>query len=150
MVKKLKIAVWLRVLTHPFLLLLFLSACSSGPAIQESRVELPFWYENPSYPGYIGVTASAMPQKIGGIEGQRRAALLMARAEMAKMKNVQVQSLSETVTTTTNSGVRFSNEDYRRIGSTQALQLYNVVVKDEWIHPETGELFLWLVYPVSP
>lgn len=136
---------------RPFLYTLFLaaSACGTGPVAQNGDVQLPAWYDDPSYPGYIGVIASAPPQSMGGLEGQRRAALLLARAEMARMKSVQVQSLSLTSTTTTGSGVTFSNEDFRRVGSTQLLQLNNVVVKDEWIHPQTGELFLWLVYPVG-
>ena len=139
-----------RALKRPFLVLLalLLSSCSTGPA-SPGGVQYPAWYEDPSYPGYIGVTASAPPQSMGGLEGQRRAALLIARAEMARMKSVQVQSLSLSSTTTTAAGVTFSNEDFRLAGSTQILQLNNVVVKDEWINPETGELFLWLVYPVQ-
>jgi hypothetical protein len=147
----LKIMTWKRALLRPFLATLFIAAsgCGTGPVSQSSDVDLPVWYDDPSLPGYVGVTASAPPQSIGGLEGQRRAALLIARAEMARMKSVQVQSLSQSSTTTTSSGVTFSNEDFRRVGSTQLLQLNNVVVKDEWINPETGELFLWLVYPVS-
>ena len=146
-----KIKAWRRALSRPFLftLLLAASSCSTGPVSPVGGVELPAWYYDPSYPGYIGVTASAPPQSMGGLEGQRRAALLIARAEMARMKSAQVQSLSQTSTTTTSSGVTFSNEDFRRVGSTQLLQLGNVEIKDEWIHPETGELFLWLVYPVG-
>lgn len=140
---------WARALLRPCLFALLVSGCNTVPVSQGGDVELPFWYDNPSYHGYIGVTASAPPQSIGGLEGQRRAALLIARAEMARMKGVQVQSLSLTSTTSTSSGVTFSNEDFRRAGSTQLLQLNNVVVRDEWVHPETGELFLWLVYPVS-
>lgn len=139
---------WKRAQLRLFLFALLVSGCSSGP-VSQGNVELPAWYEDPSYPGYIGVTASAPPQSMGGLEGQRRAALLIARAEMARMKSVQVQSLSLTSTTVTGSGVTFSNEDFRRAGSTQLLQLNNVEVRDEWMHPETGELFLWLVYPVS-
>ena len=134
---------------RPCFLVLLLAGCNTMPESQGGDVELPAWYNDPSLPGYIGVTASAPPQSMGGLEGQRRAALLIARAEMARMKSVQVQSLSQSSTTTTGSGVTYSNDDFRRAGSTQLLQLNNVVIKDEWIHPETGELFLWLVYPVS-
>jgi hypothetical protein len=138
-----------RALLRPLLLALLLAGCNTNPSTRDSSVQLPAWYEDPSYPGYIGVTASAPPQSIGGLEGQRRAALLIARAEMARMQSVQMQSLSLSSTTTTSAGVTFSNEDFRRAGSTQILQLNNVEVMDEWIHPETGELFLWLVYPVA-
>jgi hypothetical protein len=139
----------MRALLRPLLFALMLAGCNTTPSTQDGAVKMPGWYENPSYPGYIGVTASAPPQSMGGLEGQRRAALLIARAEMARMQSVQVQSLSLTSTTTTGSGVTFSNEDFRRAGSTQILQLNNVEVMDEWVHPETGELFLWLVYPVA-
>jgi hypothetical protein len=140
---------WTRALLRPCFFALFISGCNTVPVSQGSDVQLPAWYDDPSLPGYIGVTSSAPPQSMGGLEGQRRAALLIARAEMARMKSVQVQSLSQSSTTTTSSGVTFSNEDFRRAGSTQLLQLNNVVVRDEWIHPQTGEMFLWLVYPVS-
>jgi len=97
----------------------------------------------------MGVTSSAPVQKMGGIDGQRRYALLRARAEMARMQNVHVQSKSETFQEISSSGVKFNYDDYKKLSSSQALDLYNVVIKKEWINPETGELFLWLTYPIN-
>ena len=120
-----------------------------GGSTREQGIQLPDWYYNPTVPGFVGVTASAKPQSMGGLEGQRRTAVMIARAEMARMKSVQVESTSLTSITSSGSGVQFSNEDMQRRGSVQMLQLGDVVIKDEWVHPETKELFLWLVYPVN-
>jgi hypothetical protein len=73
----------------------------------------------------------------------------MARAEMARMQGVQVTASSKTTVTSSKTGVQFSNADMRRLGTTQLLQLNNAEIKQEWVHPATGELYLWLVFPVS-
>ncbi len=127
---------------------LLISGCVTG-AKKSPQQQLPEWFHNPHYDGYVGVTSSAPVQKIGGIQGQRRVALLKARSEMARMQNVQIQSHSKTFREVSSAGVKFNYDDYRKISSAQALDLYNVVVKDEWVNPETGELFLWLTYPVK-
>ncbi len=138
-----------RACLRPFLLALLLSACNNTSITTKTDVALPAWFYDPSFPGYVGVTASAPPQSIGGVEGQRRAALLMARAEMARMQGVQVTASSKTTVTSSKTGVQFSNADMRRLGTTQLLQLNNAEIKQEWVHPATGELYLWLVFPVS-
>ena len=125
-----------------------LAAC--GPSgTRQAEVPLPGWVDNPSAPGYVGVVSSAMPQPIGGIEGQRRVALLAARAEMARMQSAQASGTNLTSITASSDRVKISSEDFRRVSSAQALSLYDVSVREQWLHPVTGELFLWLVYPVQ-
>ena len=40
-----------RALVRPLLLALVLAGCSTGPSTEGRRVDLPAWYEDPSYPG---------------------------------------------------------------------------------------------------
>lgn len=132
--------------------LLFSGCVTTGDktTTNANQQQLPNWFYNPHTAGYVGVASSAPVQQMGGIEGQRRYALLKARSEMARMQNVQVEARSETFQEVSRAGVKFNHDDYRKLSTTQALDLYNVIIKDEWINPETGELFLWLAYPVAP
>ena len=136
----------------PLTAIILSSALLVGGCATESKIKqqsLPEWFYNPHTPGYVGVASSAPTQKMGGLEGQRRYAILKARAEMARMQNVQVQSESNISQKVSNSGVKVSYDDFRKLSSAQTLDLYNVEIKDEWVNPETGELFLWLSYPVN-
>lgn len=132
------------------LLAIFATGCNTVSQTKESNIELPKWIDNPEYPGYVGITASAQPQQMGGIEAQRRVAHMLARAELARVRSTAVQSKSRIETTSSNSGVTISSDDFRRASTAQALQLNDVKVIEEWTHPETGELFIWLAYPVTP
>lgn len=132
------------------LTIILISGCNSATVPNQSQVALPKWIDNPEYPGYVGITASAQPQRMGGIEAQRRVAHMLARAEMARVRSTSVQSKSRIETTVSNTGVKISSDDFRRASTAQALQLNDVKVIEEWTHPETGELFLWLAYPVTP
>lgn len=136
----------------PLLILsiLLISGCNSATVREQSGVALPKWIDNPEYPGYVGITASAQPQQMGGIEAQRRVAHMLARAEMARVRSTSVQSDTRIETTASKSGVTINADDFRRASTAQALQLNDVKVIEEWTHPETGELFIWLAYPVTP
>ena len=125
------------------------SAVVDEPAL-ETNIALPDWVDNPEYPGYVGITTSAQPQQMGGIEAQRRVAEMLARAEISRIKSSSVQSRSTIVTTSSNAGVNISSDDLRRVSSAQALRLNDVKIIEEWTHPETGELYMWLAYPVTP
>ena len=87
---------------------------------------------------------------MGGIEAQRRVARMLARAEMARIKSASVQAQSTSEITSSSSGVKISSDDFRRVSTMQALQLNDVKLVEEWTHPDTGELYMWLVYPVYP
>jgi hypothetical protein len=132
-------------------LLALLAGCVSNSVKTGTNTgsNLPDWFYNPHYKGYMGITSSAPVQKMGGIEGQRRVALLKARAELARMQNVQVEARSKTFREVSKQGVKFNYEDYKKLSTAQGLDLYNVSIKDEWIDTNTGELYLWLIYPIS-
>ncbi|MBC8211221.1 MAG: hypothetical protein H8E21_09130 [Gammaproteobacteria bacterium] len=135
----------------PYLLLaIFVTGCSTVNQPTETTIALPTWVDNPEYPGHIGITASALPQQKGGIEAQRRVAKILARAEMSRFKSASVESQSRIATTSsTSGGVKISADDFKRVSTVGALQLNDVKVIQEWTHPETGELFMWLAYPMT-
>ena len=95
------------------------------------------------------MTASAKPQQMGGIDAQRRVAHMLARAEISRIKSSSVQSASTVETISSNKGVTINADDFRRVSTVQALRLNDVKVLDEWTHPETGELYMWLAYPIN-
>jgi hypothetical protein len=132
------------------LISVFIAACNTATVQNKSDVILPKWIEEPAYPGHVAITTSAQPQQMGGIDAQRRVAHMLARAEMARIKSSSVQSRSTTEITSSSSGVTINADDLRRISSIQALRLNDVKVIEEWIHPESGELYMWLAYPVDP
>ncbi len=129
--------------------LLFNGACSTStherPNNQEIKNNRPHWIDNPSLKGHLSITASAMPQNMGGLLGQRRAALLRARAELAKNSRVVVsKSFSSKKVQDQNNPV--INQSL----STQANELQtleNARIHAEWSNPDNGELFIWYVIP---
>lgn len=107
----------------------------------------PLWFYSPGHGGYLGAVGTAKIQKEGGYANQKRLALRIAQAELARQINVIVDTELTTEETVIDRGVA---EEYRsKLGSlskhdTKQL-IKNAVIKDEWINPETGELYLWVV-----
>jgi hypothetical protein len=128
---------------------ILLIACKTAPTPYEQTVMHPEWIDNPDYAGYIGITTSAQPQQMGGIDAQRRVARVLARAEISRIKSTSVESTSTFETNSSNKGFTVSAEGFDRISTAQALRFNDVKVVEEWTHPETGELFMWLAYPMS-
>ena len=126
---------------------LSLFACSKPgsvkPASSGGQSLVPAWVNDPSHNGHIGVVGSAMPQKIGGLEGQRRAALLRARAQLAREVRTRIKK-RQTFTRTENTEDVVVNQKIES-KSTELQQLDSAFIKAEWIHPATSELFIWLV-----
>jgi len=130
--------------------LLVVAACATGcgttgPA--KPAKLYPAWVVNPDLPGYTGVIGAAPPQDMGGRDAQYRVAMLKARQELARMIRVQVEA--RTTTSIEQRGGQ-ATQDYdseMRLRASQALQLDRARVVDEWVDPETGELYIHLVTP---
>jgi hypothetical protein len=106
----------------------------------------PVWYSSPVYGGYIGGVGVALPQN-GGYPVQRRVAITLAQADLARSVKVDVNneftSERTLIDTATQSAYR---EVYSSISRQSAEGLIaNPVVKDEWLNPNTGDLFIWVV-----
>lgn len=136
-----------------FAIVFLFTACSSKVIKNEIHTapinisNHPAWLEKPELDNHLAVVASAMPQTMGGLEGQRRAALLRARAELAKdvrvyvskSFNVEKNSQQEQATVQQNLNIR----------ATELQQLEGAKINAEWISPENSELFIWYVIPLK-
>ncbi|MFH1898695.1 MAG: LPP20 family lipoprotein [Candidatus Desantisbacteria bacterium] len=103
----------------------------------------PVWVYQPDYGGVLGAVGIAKKQEKGGSAAQKRLAVIIAQAELAKQIEVMVDTRLETEKTT------IGNEYSSKLSSlsrqeTQQL-IKNAVARDEWIQPETGELYVWVV-----
>ena len=129
-------------------ILLLCSACSTSLNKQDKQVasnNFPHWLNDPALEGHLTVTASAMPQNIGGMEGQRRAALLRARAELAKNTRVFVNKSFTSLQT--KDQITFNQQ--LSIRAIELQQLTGANVRAEWIDPASSELFIWYVIPIE-
>jgi len=118
----------------------------AAPDDQQFAGTFPVWMGNPNMGGYIGAVGVAASQD-GGYARQKRLAITIAQEELGRQLGIIVESelsieklivqkgLSEEYSSTINSLSKHNSNEY----------LTNAVVKDEWIDPATGELYLWLV-----
>lgn len=125
------------------LIISMLSACM-GTGTKVAGVELPNWFHDPDIPGYIGISATAAPQSFGGIEAQQRVAESKARAELGRMARVQVQSRN-LVRKSDQEGVDMQTAS--RLSSAEMLDLSRMEVREQWLHPTTGDLYIWVLVP---
>jgi uncharacterized lipoprotein YajG len=127
---------------------LLLAGCAgtSSKTAKPNKV-YPAWVINPDYPGHIGVVGSAPRQDMGGQDAQHRVAMLKARQELAQMIRVHVESTTRSEVEDRGGRVSRDLEVQTRLRSTEALSLERARVVDEWVDPETGELYIHLVTP---
>ena len=126
-----------------FFLVSLLTACM-GSGSKVAGVQPPDWFYNPDLPGYIGVSTTATPQSFGGIEAQQRVAESKARAELGRMARVQVQSRN-LIRKSDQEGVDMQTAS--RLSSAEMLDLSRMEVREQWLHPTTGDLYIWVLVP---
>ena len=124
-------------------LVTLLTACM-GSGSKVAGVQPPDWFYNPDIPGYIGVSTTASPQSFGGIEAQQRVAESKARAELGRMARVQVQSRN-LIRKSDQEGVDMQTAS--RLSSAEMLDLSRMEVREQWLHPTTGDLYIWVLVP---
>jgi hypothetical protein len=122
------------------------TGCGSAAPAKPAKV-YPAWVVNPDLPGYTGVIGAAPPQDMGGRDAQYRVAMLKARQELARMIRVQVEARTTTRIEERRGQTTQDYDSEMRLRSNEALQLDRARVVDEWVDPETGELYLHLVTP---
>ncbi len=103
----------------------------------------PIWVYQPDYGGVFGAVGIAKKQEKGGYAAQKRLAVIIAQAELAKQIEVMVNAELQTEKTIVNHDYSSKFSSLSRQETQQLIK--NAVVKDEWIQPETGELFVWVV-----
>ena len=123
-----------------------ITACNGG-MVRPSNSQLPAWYYEPDMPGYLGISVSAPVQSMGGIEAQRRVAISKARAELGRITRVNVQSSNviSQISSRDQSTTDFQNRT--RLSSSEHLDVSNMEVREEWVDPKTGELYIWTLTP---
>ncbi len=128
--------------------MLLVAACATGGAGPAKPAKVyPAWVLNPDLQGYTGVIGAAPPQDMGGRDAQYRVAMLKARQELARMIRVQIEARTTVQTEERRGQVTQDYDSEMRLRTNQALQLDRARVVDEWVDPETGELYLHLVTP---
>lgn len=125
-------------------LVVLLTACMGTGGSRVAGVELPDWFYNPDIPGYIGISTTAAPQSFGGLEAQQRVAESKARAELGRMARVQVQS-KNLIRKSDQEGVDMRTDS--RLSSAEILDLSRMEVREQWLHPTTGDLYIWVLLP---
>ncbi|MFH1897359.1 MAG: LPP20 family lipoprotein [Candidatus Desantisbacteria bacterium] len=103
----------------------------------------PIWVYQPNYGGVLGAVGIAKKQEKGGYAAQKRLAIVIAQAEIAKQIEVMVDTELQTEKTMINQDYYSKFSSLSRQETQQLIK--NAVVKDEWIQPETGELYVWVV-----
>lgn len=138
----------LRIIIFCLAAALLLPGCAgSGSKAGGSNAGAPAWILNPDKPGYQGVVGAAPKQDWGGLEAQRRVALMKARQELAQMVRVQVESTTRSQIEERAGKVSRDSDIETRLQSSVALSLEQARVIEEWVDPQSGELYLWLVTP---
>ena len=119
---------------------LFSFACGTTPT---TLITVPAWFNQADMPGYTGISVSAAPQAFGGIEAQRRVALLKVHAELGRIQRVTVNT--ELVLTESSDSRDLQTQT--RLSSTEALDVSELEIRDEWIDPTTQTLYIRVLIP---
>lgn len=128
-------------------LLLWIAGCTAqGPKQQESasreKTNLPGWVLEPEITGCLVGVGYAKPQKANPAY-RRRVAMMRARAEIAKAVELYVTTQLTMEKSCTDEACR-SAMNTRSRHMTQQL-IGGATLKNEWIDPETGILYIRLI-----
>jgi len=110
---------------------------------------LPDWVLRPDRSGYLAVVGSAPAQAMGGHVAQRRAARIDAERRLAEQIRIYVNRKQSVSRIQQGREVASSFESATTLESGAALSPSNAQIIKEWVHPESGELFVLLGLPVS-
>lgn len=131
------------------LLLLGCAAAGTKTSGDKPGSGAPAWVLNPEKSGYISVVGSAPKQDWGGHAAQYRVAEMKARQELAQMVRVRVESTNRYATEDRGGKVSRGADVETRLQSSVDLSLESARVIEEWMDPQSGELYIWLVTPAQ-
>ncbi len=108
---------------------------------------LPTWVKNPRYDGYLGAIGIAKRDDNSGYERSRRLAKILAEAELAKQKQILINSICKLEKTAVFSNAVLTRYTSKiQCQSEQIAKAYlKTIVSHEWIDPRTGDLYLRVV-----
>lgn len=110
----------------------------------DDDVSKPAWIADPTRGGTIIAAWGSTPgDAVAGRGAMRDRALDSARRELARMVMVRVQAVLKDYVAESGSGATAFTESVSRSVAVQSIRAS--YQRDEWIHPKTGELFIWAV-----
>lgn len=111
---------------------------------EEPRVDIPLWVDDPRFVHHIGAVGTAPKQKFSGEEAQTWVAIEDAQVNL----NLNYLKQQRELMLKHEKLLPLEHESNMDL-SVRKLLLHNAIVRDEWIDPQTGTLYLWLVLPIS-
>ena len=109
---------------------------------------LPVWVSNPNYGGVLGGVGIAKKRPGMGYAEQKRLAKQIALADLAK----QIEVIVKTETTSVKVNMDTQRLKYYKSKfesysehEVRSLLIKNAVIEDEWVDPQTGDLYVWVV-----
>lgn len=133
-----------------FVISILISGCASLSQNTSSKIESsarPAWLLNPEKQGYQSVVAAAPRQDRGGHDAQYRVAVMKAYQELAQIQRVQVTSTNLILLEDRGGKVTRNLDVETQLQSRVALGVGDARVIEEWVDPENGDLYIWLVIP---
>jgi len=95
-------------------------------------------------PNVISIVSSSVKQPFGGIEAQRRSALLRAKSEISKIAKTRIKA-NQMIQSNDKHGSVEENYDMNvQERSLNWLSFEHLNIKEQWIDPASGELFMWV------
>jgi hypothetical protein len=107
----------------------------------------PVWVYNPNYGGYLGAVGIAKKSVKGGYPEQKRIAIMIAQANLAKQIRLVLNSkvYTEKMRISKKEFEEYKSKLYSLSKQSANEFLKHTVVKDEWIDEKTGDLYVWVV-----
>ena len=109
---------------------------------------LPVWVSNPNYGGVLGGVGIAKKIPGKGYAEQKRLAKQIALADLAKQIELIVKTeLTKVEINVDTKTLQYYKKKFSSYSEQEVRELLikNAVVEDEWIDPQTGDLYLWVV-----
>ncbi len=109
---------------------------------------LPVWVHNPNYGGVLGGVGIARKIPGKGYAEQKRLAKQIALADLAKQIEIIVKTeLTKVEINVDTRTLQYYKKKFSSYSEQEvrAMLIKNAVVEDEWIDPETGDLYVWVV-----
>ena len=107
----------------------------------------PVWFYDPHQDGYLGAVGIAKKQEQGGYYQQKWLARIVAEQELTKQRRILINNICNSrkeiqlrneVIIRYKSKINCKSEQYSKA-------ILKTTIKDEWIDPQTGDLYLWVV-----
>ncbi|MDR0453390.1 MAG: LPP20 family lipoprotein [Deferribacteraceae bacterium] len=109
----------------------------------------PVWFHRPGHDGYIGGVGIAPKQKSGDRIAQRRVAVTLAQADIARSIKVNINNeLTSEKYLVDSKNQSYYKEKFSSMSKQQTNDyISNPQVMDEWTNEKTGEILVWVVLP---